>query len=102
MLKALDRDDEVAETILYHHERPDGDGYYGLSRSEIPRQASILAVAEVFDAMTSSCLRRRLSGEEALHELRAARGRTLDGDCVEALTDKLAPRTRAIPVTPQI
>jgi putative nucleotidyltransferase with HDIG domain len=102
LLKALDRDDEVAEAILYHHERPDGAGYYGLSRGEIPRQASILAVAEVFDAMTSSCLRRRLSTDEALHELREAKGRTLDGECVEALTDRLTPRARTIPVMPQV
>jgi putative nucleotidyltransferase with HDIG domain len=101
LLKALDRDDEVAETILYHHERPDGAGYYGLSRDEIPLQASILAVAEVFDAMTSCRLRRPMPAEEALHELQGLKGESLHGECVEALVDKLAPKPRSIPLKPQ-
>jgi putative nucleotidyltransferase with HDIG domain len=101
LLRALDRDDEVADTILYHHERPDGNGYYGLSADEIPLSARILAVAEVFDAMTSSKVREPLSQEEALHELKGTHGRSLDGDCVDALVDKVTPRARSIPFAPQ-
>jgi putative nucleotidyltransferase with HDIG domain len=101
LLKALDRDDDVADTILYHHERPDGRGYYGLARSEIPCSARILAVAEVYDAMTSSRIREPLSSGEALHRMRTARGESLDGDCVEALTDKLSPGPQTIPFAPQ-
>jgi len=97
LLKALDRDEEVANTILYHHERPDGRGYYGLPGGEIPLSARILAVAEVYDAMTSSRVRGPLSSEEALHELRGTRGRSLDGDCVDALVEKLRPRQHSIP-----
>jgi putative nucleotidyltransferase with HDIG domain len=100
LLKALDRDEEVADTILYHHERPDGKGYYGLDNAEIPLAAKILAVAEVYDAMTSSRVRGTLSSSEALHELRSTRGKSLDGDCVEALVDKLSPEPETIPLTP--
>jgi len=98
LLKALDRDEEVADTILYHHERPDGGGYYGLAGGEIPLAARILAVAEVYDAMTSSRVRGPLSSEQALHELRGTRGRSLDGDCVDALVEKLKPRPHSIPL----
>ena len=102
LLKALDRDEEVADTILYHHERPDGQGYYGLDNGEIPLAAKILAVAEVYDAMTSSRVRGQLSSDEALHQLQSTRGVSLDGDCVDALVDKLKPRPQTIPLMPPV
>lgn len=40
--------------ILYHHERWDGGGYpHGLRAEEIPEEARLMAVVDVFDAMTS-------------------------------------------------
>ncbi|MDX1931863.1 MAG: response regulator [Capsulimonadales bacterium] len=43
----------IAEEIaLYHHERWDGDGYYGLAGEEIPLPARIVSVADHFDALT--------------------------------------------------
>jgi HD-GYP domain-containing protein (c-di-GMP phosphodiesterase class II) len=98
LVKALDRqDEEVADAILYHHERPDGSGYYGLDGQSIPLSARILAVAEVYDAMTSSKLRPTLSTEEALASLQSTRGQDLDADCVDALVDKLKPPPGSIP-----
>ncbi|MDO4582335.1 MAG: HD domain-containing phosphohydrolase [Bacillota bacterium] len=45
---------KVAEIAQNHHERLDGSGYpYGLSGDEISFEAKIVAVADVFDAMTS-------------------------------------------------
>lgn len=42
------------EVALYHHERFDGSGYpYGLQGEEIPLSARIVAVADVFNALTS-------------------------------------------------
>jgi HD-GYP domain-containing protein (c-di-GMP phosphodiesterase class II) len=44
----------VHDIILYHHERYDGKGYpYGLSGTDIPLSARIVAVADSFDAMTT-------------------------------------------------
>jgi len=44
----------VVPVVLYHHERMDGSGYpFGLKNNEIPLLARILAVADVFDALTS-------------------------------------------------
>jgi len=100
LLRALDRDDEVATTVLLHHEQPDGRGYYGTPADSIPRTAHALAVAEVYDAMTSSRVRDTLSSREALDRLSEMKGDTFDGDCVEALVDKLRPRPRTLPLTP--
>jgi HD-GYP domain-containing protein (c-di-GMP phosphodiesterase class II) len=42
------------ETVLYHHEAWDGQGYpVGLSGDEIPLSARLLAIADVFDVLTS-------------------------------------------------
>jgi len=44
---------QTAEDIaLTHHERWDGRGYFGLSRDTIPLTGRIVAVADVFDALT--------------------------------------------------
>ena len=101
LLDALDRDDDVAKTILYHHERPDGAGYYRVEWEKVPRTAKILAVSEVFDALTSSKLRQPLSSQSALERLENSKGRSLDSDCVEALVDKLRPPPRTIPLAPR-
>ncbi|MDE1338983.1 HD domain-containing protein [Vibrio aestuarianus] len=44
----------LKEIVAYHHEFLDGSGYpYGLSKDDIPVSARIIAVANVFDALTS-------------------------------------------------
>ena len=46
--------DDIRGWILAHHERPDGDGYpKGLGATEIPIEASILSVADAYEAMTN-------------------------------------------------
>jgi putative nucleotidyltransferase with HDIG domain len=92
ILRALDKDETVADTILYHHENVDGSGYYGRKGATIPRAARILAVAEAFDAMTSSLVRKRLTTDAALALMRERRGGQWDGDCVDALFESVRPR----------
>lgn len=99
ILRALDDDESVAQAILYHHERVDGEGYHKRKAEDIPRAARILAVAEAYDAMTTSTVRQRLSGERAQATLRAARGGQFDGDCVDALCQALKPSLSAIPLS---
>jgi HD-GYP domain-containing protein (c-di-GMP phosphodiesterase class II) len=101
LLKALDQDEEVAAAILYHHERPDGSGYYGKQSDGVPRAARILAVAEVYDAMTSSRIKEPMSSVRALDLLESRRGEAFDADCVDALVDKLKPRPRVLPLSPR-
>ena len=98
LLRALDPDDSVAKTVLFHHECPDGSGYYGRGGDDTPRAAQVLAVAEVYDAMTTSQVKPTLQRHEALERLQARKGETLDGDCVDALTDSLKPRPGTIPL----
>ena len=53
-------DDRIRSAVLLHHERCDGTGYpYGKTRDEISEFARIIAIADVYDAMTASrCYRK--------------------------------------------
>lgn len=45
----------IINTILFHHENYDGSGYpFGISRNQIPKEASILHIVDTFDALTST------------------------------------------------
>ena len=96
ILRVLDKDDVVADTIFFHHESVDGSGYHGKKGDAIPRAARILAVAEAFDAMTTSIVRRRLTADAALGLMRERRDGQWDRACVDALVGALAPRPRSI------
>ena len=76
-----------AVAIRHHHERFDGSGYPdGLAGDRIPRAARIVAVADVYDALTTDRpYRAALLPEHALAVMRADAGRTLDPEAVEAL-----------------
>jgi len=82
----------VAAIIRAHHERPDGRGYPdGLSGTQIPEIAKVVAVAEVYDTLTApDTYRTPMTSFEALNELRRVSGTQLDGRYVEALADLLA------------
>ena len=55
IVKDIKQLDEELDAIKYHHERFDGRGYpYGLSGEDIPLSGRIIAVADSFDAMTST------------------------------------------------
>jgi putative nucleotidyltransferase with HDIG domain len=95
ILRALDKDEVVADTILHHHEHVDGSGYYGRTGTTIPRASRIVAVAEAFDAMTTSLVRKRLTHDVALGLLRDRRGGQWDGECVDALVSALKPAPSA-------
>lgn len=54
LIKDLPLDARIKEACLLHHERCDGSGYpFGFSGNRIPDYAKILAIADVYDAMTS-------------------------------------------------
>lgn len=59
----------IMDMILNHHERIDGSGYpRGLSGTKISKPARMMAIVDVYDAMTSE--RPHQSGEEPIHALR--------------------------------
>lgn len=68
ILKEIKRFEEVATAVKHHHERWDGSGYPdGLKGEEIPLLSRIIAVADVFDALTSDRpYRKGLTADEAL------------------------------------
>lgn len=86
------RDTEVMQNIVaYHHEYLDGSGYpNGLHGEQIPLEARIATVADIFDALTSRRpYKKAWSVDEALIELQSmtAAGK-LDPDCVQAVIDQ--------------
>ena len=83
--------DDVREWIMAHHERPDGTGYpSGLTGDEIPIEASILAVADAYEAMTSDRVYRMAIGtEKAREELERWAGKQFSREVVEAFLSAL-------------
>lgn len=76
---------------LTHHEKWDGSGYpSGLKGEEIPIEGRIVALADVFDALTSvRPYKRAWSVEDALALIREQSGRHFDPDLVAAIDDVL-------------
>lgn len=74
----------VAEYILSHHERWDGEGYpQGLKGEEIPLLARVLAVADAFDAMTSDRkYRKAMDRKKAISEIKKNSGTQFDPEVV--------------------
>ncbi len=70
----------VAEYILCHHERWDGDGYPNCLKGEkIPLLSRILAVVDAYDAMTEDRVyRKALEKEEAIKEIERNAGKQFD------------------------
>jgi putative two-component system response regulator len=86
MLKPIAHLRPVAEMPYCHHEKWDGSGYpRKLKGDEIPLSARILAVADVWDALTSNRpYRRALPPEQVRAHIRAQAGRHFDPVVVEA------------------
>ena len=76
-----------ASIALTHHEKFDGGGYpHGLAGQDIPIEGRIVAVADVFDALTSARpYKPAWPLSRAIALLREGRGSHFDGDCVDAL-----------------
>ncbi|MBB1489152.1 response regulator [Oceanospirillum sediminis] len=75
----------AAEIARYHHERWDGSGYpNGLSGDDIPESARIVAIADVFDALTMKRpYKDAWSVEEAIEEIKKGAGNHFDPEMVE-------------------
>jgi two-component system, response regulator RpfG len=91
----------MGATIAHsHHERYDGSGYpNGLAGEEIPLEARITSLADVFDALcTPRPYKRPWSLEDAADYLLCERGRHFDNRCVDAFLSDWS-RIEAIALT---
>lgn len=90
-LANIEYTDMLRNIAEFHHETINGDGYpSGMKGDEIPIEARIVAVADVFDALTSSRpYKEAWNNEKAIQTLKKLAGETLDQDCVNALIKNL-------------
>jgi PAS domain S-box-containing protein len=77
------------DIAYYHHERWDGSGYpFGLKGEDIPLSARIVAIADVYDALTTERrYKRSYSHEEAMTVIIRDRGRHFDPELVDAFIE---------------
>ena len=87
ILKDFTLVDHIIEGVLYHHERYDGSGYpKGLKGEEIPLFGRIIAVADVFDAMTANRVyRQKMDIDYVINEMIRGKGKQFDGRFVDIL-----------------
>lgn len=86
-LDAIQHVDILRNIAEHHHEQIDGGGYpAGLQGDAIPLEARIVAVADVFDALTSRRpYKDAWTNDEAFAMLERLAGEKLDAECVQAM-----------------
>jgi putative two-component system response regulator len=91
----------LAEEIAFnHHERWDGDGYAGISGDSIPLAGRIVAVADVFDALTQKRpYKAAWPISDAMAEIERQRSRQFDPALVDAFLRVIEQREPHAPVT---
>ena len=90
--------DVIAQNVArHHHERWDGAGYpMGLAADQIPIEARIVALADVWDALTQKrCYKEAFPEQKALEILREERGKHFDPMLVDCL-ERMLPLFRTI------
>jgi len=97
ILGRIEQFEELADVVLYHHERYDGNGYpHGLVGRDIPIESRIIAVADAYSAMIS----RRPYGEPlptivAEAELEFRKGTQFDPEVVDYFLELLRGRSES-------
>ncbi len=92
LLHKIDMYKELAEIIIYHHERYDGLGYpKGLKGEEIPTLARIMMLADAFDAMTTNRIYKgRKKTSVAIEELQKLSKKQFHPEVVAAAVEVLS------------
>ncbi len=86
---------DLSKIVLHHHENYDGTGYpKGLKGKEIPFLSRIIAVADVFDALTTNRIYRpAMSVEEAIDIIMKEKGKKFDPKVLYVAKDVLSSQT---------
>lgn len=94
MVETLDWPFDLRPMVLHHHERWDGGGYpHGLARMTIPLPARIMAIADVFDALTSERpYRPAYSPRQAIAIMTADSGGAFDPRLFDSFREMMAPQ----------
>lgn len=89
ILHAIPRFGELSEIAASHHEKLDGSGYFrGLGEKQLSVESRILAVAEVFDAVSGRTpYREPIAAKKVVQILRKEAQHQLDANCVAALEE---------------
>ena len=98
ILNSIEHLKSAAGYVLYHHERWDGSGYpYGLQGRDIPLEGRLLAIADVYDALTTTRpYHPARPRSEALKYLTARAGVLFDPDLVPIFIEVLDERTKVL------
>jgi len=80
----------IHNIILYHHERHDGTGYpTGIKGKDIPLESRIVAVADVYDALTSArSYRSQYSTDKAIKIMLAMKETVFDPEIIDIFIEK--------------
>ena len=101
LLKSLPSFEEIKDWILYHHERMDGEGYYGIPGPEIPLAARIISVCDTYSAITMKrSYKYSRSYEDALVIMSEVSGTQLDPELVKVFCS--IPKEEIIACTPEV
>lgn len=90
IIKDIDYFTDIKMGVKYHHERWDGKGYpVGLKGNEIPPIAQIVAIADVYDALTTDrAYRKAMSHEEAENIIVTGSGKAFNPELVNAFLER--------------
>ena len=91
ILKSVEEYSPIAEYVLCHHERWDGNGYpRRLKEEEIPLVARIISVADAFEVMTAGRpYKKAMAEKNAIQELRKNSGTQFDPQIVDVFVEKV-------------
>jgi putative two-component system response regulator len=81
---------QIINIIFCHHERYDGMGYpTGLKRHDIPLEARIVTMADIYDALTTDRpYRRKYSKDAAVNIMKSMKGNILDPELLDVFLNK--------------
>ncbi|HZK01686.1 MAG TPA: HD domain-containing phosphohydrolase [Anaerovoracaceae bacterium] len=91
ILKSVNEFAPLAEYVLYHHERIDGNGYpRGIKGDQIPLQSKIISIVNAYDHMTNYCSETtKMNMAEAIEEIRKNAGTQFDKGLSEIFIKKV-------------